>query len=265
MRNTRIFADLEIRSGEPLLLPAAQSTHLLRVLRLRAGAALTIFNGRGGEYAAELLGAAKSGAQLQIGAHDPVERESPLALTLLQGVARGERMDFIVQKATELGVQRIVPMSCEFSVVRLDAAALRRRTEHWRAVAIAACEQCGRNRLPVIDTISDFDAACAAVASAVAIAAAGAGAGTGDGSAAVTELRLMLVPQAPDTLAALAAGLRSAVLLVGPEGGLSGREQLLAQRAGFRACRLGPRILRTETAPLAALAVLQATAGDLGR
>jgi 16S rRNA (uracil1498-N3)-methyltransferase len=242
MRTTRIYADLDLASSRELLLPAAPSAHLLRVLRLRPGAALTLFNGRGGEYAAELLGAEKSGARLRLGAHQPIERESPLQLTLLQGVARGERMDFIVQKATELGVQRIVPLSCEFSVVRLAPAALRRRLEHWRAVAIAACEQCGRNRLPAIEAVADLADACAA---------------------AVADLKLMLVPQAPAALATLAAGRRSATLLVGPEGGLSGREQLLAQRNGFVACRLGPRVLRTETAPLAALAALQTLAGDL--
>ncbi len=242
MRSTRIYVDLELECDQELLLPVAQSTHLLRVLRLRSGAALTLFNGRGGEYAAELIGAGKSGARLAVRAHSAVERESPLHLTLLQGVARGERMDSIVQKATELGVQRIVPLSCEFSVVRLDPASRERRAQHWRAVAIAACEQCGRNRIPEVEAIGDLAEACAA------------------GSA---DLRLMLLPQAPESLAAVAAGLRSAVLLVGPEGGLSGREQLQAQRSGFRACRLGPRILRTETAPVAALAALQALAGDL--
>jgi len=242
MRTTRIYVDLALASGQEVLLPITQSTHLLRVLRLRAGAPLTLFNGRGGEYAAELIAAGKSGARLAVRGHAAVERESPLHLSLLQGIARGERMDVIVQKATELGVQRIVPLSCEFSVVRLDAVNRQRRAEHWRAVAIAACEQCGRNRLPEIEPIVDLAEACAA------------------GGA---ELRLMLLPQAPESLAALAPGLSRALMLVGPEGGLSGREQLLAQRSGFRPCRLGPRILRTETAPLAALAVLQALAGDL--
>ena len=243
MRTTRIYVELELAAGAEVLLPPAASTHLLRVLRLRPGAALTLFNGRGGEYAAELAaGTGRSAARVLVGAQTAVERESPLHITLLQGVARGERMDFIVQKATELGVQRIVPLSCEFSVVRLDAAALRRRVEHWRAVAIAACEQCGRNRLPQVDTITELEAAC--------------GGGT-------DELKLVLVPQAPATLSMLAQGSRPVMLLVGPEGGLSGREQLLAHRHGFQACRLGPRILRTETAPLAALAALQALAGDL--
>lgn len=242
MRTTRIYVELELAAGADVLLPAAASTHLLRVLRLRPGAALTLFNGRGGEYAAELTGGGRSGARALIGALTEVERESPLQITLLQGVARGERMDFIVQKATELGVQRIVPLSCEFSVVRLDAAALRRRVEHWRGVAIAACEQSGRNRLPQVESVTPLEAACA------------------DGK---EELKLVLVPQAPATLSMLSQGPRRVVLLVGPEGGLSGREQLLAQRHGFQACRLGPRILRTETAPLAALAALQALAGDL--
>ena len=247
MRTTRIYVDLDISAGQQLLLPAAPSAHLLRVLRLRPGSELTLFNGRGGEYAATLLDTGKAGARVAVGAHDPIERESPLRLTLLQGVARGERMDFIVQKATELGVQRIVPLSCEFSVVRLDAAKLQRRASHWRAVAIAACEQCGRNRLPQLEPVGDLAAACAD------------GRDAGDAG-----LRLMLLPQAPAALTSLATGRRSVVLLVGPEGGLSGREQLIAQRSGFQACRLGPRILRTETAPLAALAALQALAGDLG-
>ena len=242
MRTTRFYVDLGLEPGTEVLLPAAASTHLLRVLRLRPGAVLTLFNGRGGEYSAELVSGDKAGARVRVGVATAIERESPLQISLLQGVARGERMDFIVQKATELGVQRIVPLSCEFSVVRLDDAALRRRVAHWRTVAIAACEQCGRNRLPEVESVTDLEAACTA---------------GGD------ELKLMLVPQAPASLAALVHGAQRATLLVGPEGGLSGREQLLAQRNGFLACRLGPRILRTETAPLAALAALQALAGDL--
>lgn len=246
MRNTRIHVDLGLESGCELLLPPMASAHLLRVLRLRVGAALTLFNGQGGEYSAELIGTEKSGARVRIGAFDSVERESPLQLTLLQGIARGERMDLIVQKASELGVNSIVPLSCEFSVVRLAPQALARRCERWQAVAISACEQCGRNRPPRVEPIVELDAACAAITA-------------GDAS-----LRLMLVPDASESLSALARGsLRSVALLVGPEGGLSGREQLLAQRAGFRACRLGPRTLRTETAPLAALAALQALVGDL--
>ena len=152
-------------------------------------------------------------------------------------------MDSIVQKATELGVQRIVPLSCEFSVVRLDAAS--------RAAARASIGAPWRS-----PPASSAAAIASRRSSPSAISPRPA-------PPAAPDLRLMLLPQAPESLAALAAGLRSAVLLVGPEGGLSGREQLQAQRSGFRPCRLGPRILRTETAPLAALAALQALAGDL--
>jgi 16S rRNA (uracil1498-N3)-methyltransferase len=247
MRMTRVFVDLALERDQELPLPAAPSAHLLRVLRLRPGAALTLFNGRGGEYAAELLAAGAGRATVRIGAHSAVERESPLRVTLLQGIARGERMDLIVQKATELGVTAIMPLSCEYSVVRLAGEARARRQERWQGVATSACEQCGRNRPPHVHDIIELETACEAV------------------SAGGEELRLMLVPEAGVALASLVSrGLRRAALLVGPEGGLSEREQLRAQRAGFQACALGPRILRTETAPLGALAALQVLAGDLG-
>jgi 16S rRNA (uracil1498-N3)-methyltransferase len=247
MRTTRVFVDLTLERDQELALPAAQSAHLLRVLRLRPGAALTLFNGRGGEYAAELLAAGPGRAAVRIGVHSGLDRESPLRLTLLQGIARGERMDLIVQKATELGVTALMPLSCEHSVVRLAGEARARRRERWQAVAISACEQSGRNRPPRVHDILELEEACATI------------------GAAGEALRLMLVPEAGEALASLVSReLRSAALLVGPEGGLSEREQALAQRAGFQACALGPRILRTETAPLAALAVLQALAGDLG-
>ncbi len=248
MRTTRIHVDLALQGGSELLLPPAPSAHLLRVLRLREGAALVLFNGRGGEYPGQLLGAERNLARVSLGEHRAVERESPLAVTLQQGIARGERMDLIIQKATELGVAAIAPLSCEFSVVRLAEAAVAKKRERWQAVAIAACEQSGRNQVPPVHAIMGLEAACNAPAPG--------------------GLRLMLVPDAPQTVAGACAapgGARpeSVQLLVGPEGGLSGREVLLAQRAGYVACRLGPRVLRTETAPLAALAVLQAVAGDL--
>jgi 16S rRNA (uracil1498-N3)-methyltransferase len=248
VRTTRIYVDCELHPGRQLLLPPEPSAHLTRVLRLPAGAAVTLFNDRGGEYDARLTGAERSRVRLEIGAHHAIERESPLALTLFQGIARGERMDLIVQKATELGVRRIVPLRCEFSVVRLDAGKREQRRAHWRAVAIAACEQCGRNRLPQVDPPLDLAAACAALAAE----------DSEDG-----KLRLMLQPGAGQSLVALANGVRGAVLLVGPEGGFSESEERVAQQAGFQGCGLGPRVLRTETAPLAALAALQALAGDL--
>jgi len=258
MRTTRIHVDLPLAAGTELQLPPAASAHLLRVLRLREGAALVLFNGRGGEYPGRLLAGERNLARVALGEHRAVERESPLAVTLLQGIARGERMDLIIQKATELGAAGIAPLSCEFSVVRLEEAAVAKKRERWQSVAVSACEQSGRNRVPPVHPIMGLEDACIELA-------------PGPGG-----LRLMLVPDAPESLAGAcaaavgpasggpaSAGPASVQLLVGPEGGLSGREVLLAQRAGYVACRLGPRVLRTETAPLAALAVLQALAGDL--
>ena len=158
MSTPRAYVDLPLASGTQVELPEAVAIHAVRVLRLRAGDALTLFNGRGGEFAATLGAAAGRGrVRAEVGAHDDIERESPLRVTLLQAVARGERMDLIVQKATELGVARIVPLASERSVVRLDERQAAKRLEHWRGIAIAACEQCGRNRLPQIDPVADFD------------------------------------------------------------------------------------------------------------
>ena len=243
MRLSRVYVDLPLQAGIELTLPPAASVHLLRVLRLRPGAALTLFNGRGGEFEATLLDGRGAGASVQVGSHHDIERESPLDITLLQGISRGERMDAVVQKSTELGVTRIVPVNCEFSVVRLNAAHAAKRVAHWQAVAIGACEQCGRNRVPRIDPIVDTATAAAAVAAAA--------------------IKLLLAPEADRKLVEVVQGTQIAALLIGPEGGLSEREAAVATHYGFIGCRLGPRILRTETAPLAALAVLQAVDGDL--
>ncbi len=243
MRLTRIFIDTALAAGQELALPADAANHVQRVLRLRAGAPLVLFNGRGGEYHATLLRADREATVASVGEHRPGDRDSPLQLTLLQGVSRGERMDTIVQKATELGVTRIQPLLSEFGVVKLDEAAAAKRRVHWQAVAVGACEQCGRNRVPEVAAALEYSVA-------LAVAAAGPG------------LRVVLAPDAPQSLAATAKG-TALTLLIGPEGGLSARELLLAERAGFVACRLGPRVLRTETAPLAALALLQALLGDL--
>ncbi|MEJ0086800.1 MAG: 16S rRNA (uracil(1498)-N(3))-methyltransferase [Pseudomonadota bacterium] len=243
MRLTRIFVPGPVTVGTQAELPAQAGAHLTRVLRLAAGAPLTLFNGAGGEYAATLLPGGGKQVLARVTRHDAIERESPLQITLLQGVARGERMDLIVQKATELGVTRILPVLAERSVVKVDASQRERKREHWQAVANSACEQCGRNRVPEI----------------------GAPLPLGDslGGLAADALRCLL---AADGEAALAKTVtdsqRPIVLLIGPEGGLAENEREFARANGFVACRLGPRIMRTETAGLAALAVLQAIAGD---
>jgi 16S rRNA (uracil1498-N3)-methyltransferase len=243
MRLTRIYVPGVLGANTEIVLPAQSGEHLTRVLRLEPGAPFTIFNGQGGEYSAVL--GARNGKKVlaRLGRHDTVERESPLAITLLQGVARSERMDLIVQKATELGVSRIVPVLAERSVVKVDAKQRERKLEHWQSIAIAACEQCGRNQVPGVS-------APAALADAIAALPAGG-------------LRCLLAADGGESLAEAVRGAGSGVvLLIGPEGGLADKERRYAGAQDFAAYRLGPRILRTETAGLAALATLQAIAGD---
>jgi 16S rRNA (uracil1498-N3)-methyltransferase len=245
MRLTRVFVGQKLISGKGVGISEQSGLHLTRVLRLDVGAPLTLFDGTGGEYAATLERDGKK-VWARVGAFDAVERESALDITLLQGIARGERMDLIIQKATELGVARIMPVFAERSVVKADARQRERKLEHWQAIAIAACEQCGRNRVPLV----------------------GEPLGLGDAIGALPEVsaRCLLAADGGETLTAFAARTRGRplVLLIGPEGGIADNEQQFARANGFVTCSLGPRILRTETAGLAALATLQAVAGDFG-
>jgi 16S rRNA (uracil1498-N3)-methyltransferase len=243
MRVTRIYVPGPLAVGEDAHLPSQAGEHLTRVLRLEAGAALTLFNGAGGEYPATLAAGAGKKVVARVLRHVEVERESPVSVTLLQGVARGDRMDLIVQKATELGVTRIVPVLAERSVVKLDDKQRARKLEHWQAIAISACEQSGRNRVPGISEPM----------------------GLGDAVATLAEstLRCLLAADAEMSLAAAARdSQRAVVLLIGPEGGLADNERRFALSNGFTPCRMGPRVMRTESAGLAALAVLQTVAGD---
>jgi len=251
MRLTRVCLAQPLAAGASVLADERATAHLTRVLRLAGGAPLRVFDGAGTEHAAT-LGALRGGqVEIRLGERVAPRAESPLAITLVQGVSRGERMDYTIQKATELGVRRLVPVLAGRSVVRLDAAQAARKLAHWRAIALAACEQCGRAQLPEI-------AAPRSLAEHLAGVAAPAPGGTG------TALRLLLTPDGEQCLAALPASLAAVELLIGPEGGLSEAEQQLARRAGFVGLRLGPRVLRTETAAAAAIAALQALRGDLG-
>ena len=245
MRLTRIHVPDTLVPGTEIVLPAQAGEHLTRVLRLPPGAPFTLFNGAGGEFSAALKASAGKRVLAHVLAHTAVERESPLQVTLLQGIARGERMDLIVQKATELGVTRIVPFLAERSVVKLDTKQRVRKREHWRAIAISACEQCGRNRVPEVAEPAPLGDSVQTVE---------------DGS-----LRWLLAVDAEESLATAArrGAPRPIVLLIGPEGGLAETERAFAQANGFSACSLGPRVMRTETAGLAALAALQALLGDL--
>lgn len=242
MRLTRVHVEQVLVVGERCVVGGSAANHIARVLRLREGDPVTLFDGRGGEYAARICGFSKSAVQLEVQEHRAIERESALDLTLAQGISRGERMDWVVQKATELGVRRILPVLTERSVVRLDERQVERKLQHWRAVAIAACEQCGRNRVPeVLSPIGVLDAVRAADAHSA---------------------RLLLSPAATLRIQDLPRPAKI-TLLIGPEGGLTEAEQDIALRGGFEPVRLGPRILRTETAAIAALAALQHTFGDL--
>ena len=243
MRLTRSHIDLELRVGDEIDLPEDVAAHLLRVLRLQANDPCVLFNGDGHDYDARIVAIGKRDARAQIVAMRRVDNESPLRITLLQGIARGEKMDWILQKATELGVARIVPANSERSEVKLDAQRAEKRLAHWRGIVVAACEQSGRATLPVIDPPQALAQACAAR--------------EGRG--------FILDPFAEASLSSLRdATLRECTLAIGPEGGWSprDREQLVA--AGYEGLRLGPRVLRTETAGIAAISALQALCGDLG-
>jgi 16S rRNA (uracil1498-N3)-methyltransferase len=243
MRSVRICVDLPLAPGEQLALPAQAAEHVARVLRMAAGDAVTLFNGDGRDYRATILAAGKRGVLVSIGNARDAVSESPLALTLAQAIGRGDKMDWIVQKATELGVVRIVPLLTRRTQVQLDAARARKRVEHWRAVAIGACEQSGRALLPEV---------MAPLALPEWLAQLDAEPG----------LRLALEPGAESRLRTLHFAVPRGILVVGPEGGLGEGDLQCLREAGFSGVSLGPRILRTETAGLAALVALQALHGD---
>jgi 16S rRNA (uracil1498-N3)-methyltransferase len=241
MRLSRIYHPAPLAAGGRAELGDAAANHVVRVLRLSVGAPLILFNGAGGEFAAVIGAIDKHRVTVEIGDFYDKEREPPLPLWLAQGISRGERMDYTVQKAVELGVSRIVPLFTEHCGVQLDGERLAKRVKHWQGVVIGACEQCGRNRIPHIDAPVTFSQWLAA---------------PGDG------LRLVLDPNAEHTLAQLPVPSGPVTLLIGPEGGLSDREIALAKQSAYLGLRLGPRILRTETAAVAALAALLGAWGD---
>ena len=243
MRLTRSHIDQSLKVGSDIALPEDVAAHLLRVLRLEIGDACVLFNGDGHDYDARIVHLGKRDARAEIVGARRIDNESPLRITLLQGIARGEKMDWILQKATELGVARILPVMSDRSEVKLDAQRAEKRLAHWRGIVISACEQSGRATLPEV----------AAPQTLAQAAATRAGRG------------FILDPFADNTLSSLRdTPLRECTIAIGPEGGWSprDREQLVA--AGYEGLRLGPRVLRTETAGIAAIAALQALCGDLG-
>jgi len=245
MRVTRSYIDHPLTVGQTLSLPEDAANHLVRVMRLREGDGCVLFNGDGQDYSATLVVVGKRDAQVRIEAATALDNESPLHITLLQGIARGEKMDLILQKATELGVGAIVPVNAERTEVKLDAARAEKRVAHWNNVVTSACGQSGRARIPQVGPPLSLAQAAAALPA--------------------DTLRLTLDPQGAHRLSTLqAAPSGGIVIAIGPEGGWSPRDRDQLAAAGFQGLQLGPRILRTETAGLAAIAALQARLGDLG-
>ncbi len=239
MRLSRFFIDAPLSIGQHEL-PEAQAHYIGRVLRHAAGDAVQLFDGSGQEYLGELIEVGKKAVRVELREQLAGQIESPLRVHLGQGLSRGERMDWAIQKATELGVAEITPIVSERCEVRLKDERADKRLAHWRQVMISACEQCGRSVLPVLHApqpLSEWQATVQA------------------------ELKLVLHPVAEPW--ATHAPPRSLAFLIGPEGGLSDKEVEQAKLAGFHAARLGPRVLRTETAPIVALAVAQQLWGDL--
>jgi 16S rRNA (uracil1498-N3)-methyltransferase len=241
MAEPRFYTRCTLHEDRELQLEAGPSQHIARTLRMQPGDELVLFDGRGGEYPAHLTAVEKRSVSVRIGRHRQREVESPLLLHLGIAMSRGDRMDLVVQKATELGVTRITPLLTERTELRLNAERARKKLEHWQRVAISACEQCGRNRIPVISAVAKLSDWLADVDS---------------------DIRLVLHHRSRP-LDALPRQPRDITLLVGPEGGLAAAEIQLAEQRGFQALSLGPRILRTETAPLVALSVLQSRWGDM--
>lgn len=238
---TRLYVDTPLSPDIELSLPEDAAHHLVRVLRATTGDRITLFNGHGGEYEAELIEAGKREARVRLLSFQSDDRSSPLHTHLGQVMSRGERMDYAIQKATELGVSEITPLTserCELKLRGEDRAD--KKLEHWRRIAIAACEQSGRNRLPMINSPLPLDEWQQQVEA---------------------DLKLVLAPAVSETLADTLSPRRIA-LLIGPEGGLSEREIAAARQRGFHPWQIGPRVMRTETAPVAALAILQLRFGD---
>jgi len=241
MRITRIYSPQPLTANATIELGAEAARHLVTVLRLRAGDALSLFNGEGGEYSAEILVASSKSVTVRTHEHSPVDRESPLKTSLGIGISRGERFDWVLQKATELGVTEIFPLYTERTEVKLKGDREDKKQMRWRQVIASACEQCGRNRLPVLHEPRVL----------------------GKWLSVAASLKLVLHHRSDLDLQSLSRQKANDIaLLIGPEGGLSPAEIAQAQDHDFRALTLGPRVFRTETAPIVALSLLQGLWGD---
>ncbi len=242
MRKSRFFIDQTLESGTELGLEDADAHHGLHVLRLRSGDRVVLFNGRGGEFSGEILNTSKDRMIVAIGEYQPIDRESGLKVDLAQSVSRGERMDYTIQKAVELGASNIIPLLTERTTVKLDKQRAEKRYAHWHNIITSACEQCGRNTIPGLTSVQTLNGWLADQHNS-------------------PNTRLVLRGNAQTNLTNIAIH-EAVTLLIGPEGGLSPDELHAAETAGFTSVRLGERILRTETAALATLSALQTLHGD---
>ena len=235
----RFYLDAPLRAGSVCTLSEDAAHHAIHVLRLREGEEVTLFNGRGGEYAARIASIQRLRISIDLLEHRPVEREPPLRVTLVQGVSAGEKMDSTVRKAVELGVAEVQPVLATRSVARPKGERADSRRAHWQKVAIAACEQCGRNRIPAVQPLTSVEDYR-----------------PGEG------MKLLLSPQARLRFSAAIKDGTAFILAAGPEAGFTAEEESAFVAAGFLPVSLGPRVLRTETASVAALAALNALRGD---
>jgi 16S rRNA (uracil1498-N3)-methyltransferase len=243
MSPPRLFSTEALRPASRIVLGDERARYVGRVLRLRAGDLLAVFDGSGGEFAATIAAVTRHELHLDIGQRVERDTESPLQICLVQGLAKGEKMDLVVQKATELGVVRISPVLTAFSVVKLAPERAATRRDHWQKVAQSACEQCGRNKVPSIDAPQSLQNWFGA-------------------NAGARGTRLILHPAAADALSGIELAGNELTIVIGPEGGFSPAEYASAAAAGLQAVHLGPRIMRTETAAIAALSAAQVAWGD---
>lgn len=241
MRIPRIFTGQQLQANARIELESGPSQHISRALRMRAGDGLILFNGNGGAYPAEIAALDKKTVVVTTADIVEQELEAPLAIHLGIAISRGDRMDWVVQKATELGAYSLTPLFTERTEVKLAGERADKKIRHWQQVATSACEQCGRNRLPVINSLQPLHSWLMATEAE----------------------RKFVLHHRSDTATTSSNKPTSVALLVGPEGGLSAEEINVAEQAGYQSLRLGPRVLRTETAPLAAIAILQARWGDM--
>lgn len=242
MRLTRIYQPQALSSGQIISVSKPAVAHLVRVLRLQVGDHFIVFNGAGGEFNAKIIAQNKQTVSAKLGQYEPVNRESPLNITLAQAVLRTDKMDYVLQKAVELGVSRLIPLLTARSTLKLSPERWQKRYVHWQGVILAASEQSGRTRLAALENPMTFDRGL---------------------STLKADKRLILWPEASQGNHLVSSPCQSVVVLVGPEGGWSENEAKLAVEAGYSPLRLGPRILRTETAGLVAISLLQSLLGDM--